>query len=91
MAGWYELLLKRWDLKRLLKVFNVPNSRMVSGISFHTVGAACRKARMALNSLLCADVPLRNCSINQSESPPAEIGSEGRNVQQLLAGRVYAT
>jgi len=25
-----------------------------------------------------------------SESPPAEIGSEGRNVQQLLAGRAYA-
>ena len=30
------------DLKRLLKVFSVPDSRMVSGISFHTVGAACR-------------------------------------------------
>jgi len=30
---------------RLLKVFNVPDSRMVSGISFHTVAAACRKAR----------------------------------------------
>ena len=28
-----------------MKVFSVPDSRIVSGISFHTVGAACRKAR----------------------------------------------
>ena len=28
-----------------MKAFNVPDSQIVSGISFHTVGAACRKAR----------------------------------------------
>ena len=44
MAGCYWLL-KRWDLRCFLKVFSVPDSRIVSGISFHTVGAACRKAR----------------------------------------------
>jgi len=36
--------LKRWDSRRLLKVFIVPDSRIVRGISFHTVEAACRKA-----------------------------------------------
>jgi len=37
-------IIKRWDLRHLLKVSNVPYSQTVSGISFHTVGAACRKA-----------------------------------------------
>ena len=52
----------------LLKVFSVPDSRIVSGISFHTVGAAHRKAcRLKLvlrggmcNSCWLAERMLRN-------------------------------
>jgi len=34
---------------------------------------------MALNSLLCADVPLRNCSINQSIHEKTECACNGNS------------
>jgi len=44
-SGRALMVIEKVGLEASLKVFSVPDSRIVSGISFHTVGAACRKAR----------------------------------------------
>ena len=43
-SGRVLMVIEKVGLEASFK-FSVPDSRIVSGISFHTVGAACRKAR----------------------------------------------
>jgi len=67
-SGRVLMVIEKVGLGCFLKVFSVPDSRIVSGISFHTVGAACRKAcRLKLvlrggmcNSCWLAERMLRN-------------------------------